>query len=187
MRGKNGAMTKFDVERGIGDFELDELAALHAEVDCDTQALAALHAERLVCRRGCSDCCVDGLTVVRLEAERIRRAHRDLLEAGAPHPEGACAFLDEQGACRIYAERPLVCRVQGLPLRVLFENDEDEIEERRDVCPKNFTRGPALASLAERDCWLVGPHELRLTRLDQHSGGSDETRIALRDLFRRRA
>ena len=34
-----------------------------------------------------------------------------------PHPPGACAMLDADGACRVYAARPYVCRTQGLPLR----------------------------------------------------------------------
>jgi len=121
--------------------------------------------------------------VTRVEAERIRARHGDLLATATPHPVGACAFLDADGACRIYADRPLVCRSQGLPLRILFEDESGEIEERRDICPLNLEGGPPLAALAEDDCWLVGIHELRLTAIDEASGGSDETRIRLRDLF----
>ncbi|MFO0691731.1 MAG: YkgJ family cysteine cluster protein, partial [Myxococcota bacterium] len=87
------------------DRALAELVALHDEVDRETRALAALHAGRLQCRRGCSACCVDELTVTRIEALRIERAHPELLARGTPHAVGACAFLDERGACRIYAER----------------------------------------------------------------------------------
>src|SRR5262245_46152814 len=94
-----------------------ELRALHDEVDARAAALAQRHAGRLRCGRGCSACCVDELTVFEVEAERIRRAHTDLLVSGEPHAAGACAFLDAHGACRIYADRPYVCRTQGLPLR----------------------------------------------------------------------
>ena len=45
---------------------------IHAEVDRRAEALAELHRDRLQCRRGCHDCCVDGLTVFEVEAERIR-------------------------------------------------------------------------------------------------------------------
>ena len=48
------------------------LAALYREIDRRAAHLRALHADRLQCRRGCSDCCVDELTVFELEAENIR-------------------------------------------------------------------------------------------------------------------
>ncbi|MBY0401276.1 YkgJ family cysteine cluster protein [Myxococcota bacterium] len=162
---------------------LAELEALHDELDRETRALASLHAGRLQCRRGCHGCCVDELTVTRIEALRIERAHPELLATGTPHPVGACAFLDEAGACRVYAERPLVCRSQGLPLRLYFEDEDGEIEERRDICPLNLEGGPPLAVLPEEACWLVGVHELRLSAIDEAAGGSDETRVRLRDLF----
>src|SRR5882724_80743 len=84
------------------------IVALHVEVARETRRLHVLHAARLECRKGCSSCCVDGLTVFEVEAENIRAHHADLLAANAPHAEGACAFLDEHGACRIYGERPYV-------------------------------------------------------------------------------
>ena len=165
------------------DRALNDLVALHDELDRETRALASVHAGRLQCRRGCHACCVDELTVTQIEAERIRRAHPDLLATGAPHPVGGCAFLDEEGACRVYAERPLVCRSQGLPLRILFEDEAEEIEERRDICPLNLEGGPPLEALPEEQCWLVGVHELRLAAIDEGAGGSDETRVRLRNLF----
>jgi hypothetical protein len=173
-------------EKGDED-DLHDLVALHDEVDREVRALATVHADRLQCRRGCHACCVDELTVTQVEAERIRRAHPELLAAGTPHPVGACAFLDGEGACRVYAERPLVCRSQGLPLQIFFEDEQDEIEERRDICPLNLEGGPPLESLPEDQCWLVGPYELRLATLDERAGGSDESRVRLRDLFRTRA
>ncbi len=167
--------------------EIEAVTALHAEVDEAALALALRHADRLQCRRGCHACCVDELTVTRIEAEQIRRAHPGLLATGPPHPVGACAFLDAEGACRIYAERPLVCRTQGLPLQMFFEDEAGEIEERRDICPLNLEGGPPLEALAEEALWLVGVHELRLSSIDEAAGGSDETRIRLRDLFAREA
>lgn len=169
------------------DASIRLLAALHAEVDAAARALAHRHADRLQCRRGCHACCNDELTVTRIEAERIRQAHPELLAKGAPHPVGGCAFLDGEGACRIYAERPLVCRTQGLPLQIYFEDEAGEIEERRDICPLNLEGGPPLEQLADDALWLVGVHELRLSAIDEAAGGGDETRIRLRDLFARDA
>jgi Fe-S-cluster containining protein len=165
------------------DAPLAALVALHDEIDREAAALAVVHGARLQCRRGCHACCVDDLTVTRIEAERIRRVHPALLAEGRPHPAGACAFLDDEGACRIYAERPSVCRSQGLPLRMFFEDEAGEIEERRDICPLNLEGGPPLAALPEEQLWLVGIHELRLAAIDEAAGGSDETRIPLRELF----
>lgn len=175
--------TDADARAGEG---LRALGDLHDEIDRAARALARVHADRLQCRRGCHACCVDELTVTRIEALRIRRAHPELLATGAPHPIGACAFLDEEGACRTYAERPLVCRSQGLPLQIYFEDEDGEIEERRDICPLNLEGGPPLDLLDDEALWLVGVHELRLASIDEAAGGSDEERVRLRDLFARK-
>ncbi len=151
---------------------------LHAEIDAAAARLAERHAARLHCRRGCSACCVDGITVFEIEAERIRAHHADLLASGAPHPRGACAFLDGEGACRIYADRPYVCRTQGLPLRWL---DERRSAELRDICPLNEA-GEPIESLPADECWTLGPFERRLAEL-QRRFGHDGERITLRELF----
>ena len=52
---------------------------LHAEVDARAAAIAEKHAGLLECRRGCFGCCVDGITVFEVEAERIRAGAADLL------------------------------------------------------------------------------------------------------------
>lgn len=197
----------------VGEAEgaLASLYDLHAEIDREVGLLSKRHAERLQCRRGCSACCVDDLTVESVEAARIQRAHPELLRDAAPHPPGACAFLDADGSCRVYADRPSVCRSQGLPLRFFLENDEDEIEERRDICPLNLEGGPPLEQLAEEDCWLLGPFELRLAAIadayasepfggergrefrgESREQSNEEAsthgkRVALRDLFARAA
>lgn len=159
---------------------LAALLRLHAEVDARARELAARNAARLQCKRGCSGCCVDGITVFAIEAERIRTNNKELLEEGAPHAPGACAFLDAVGACRIYADRPYVCRTQGLPLRWL---DEERSAELRDICPLNETSEP-IESLTEDSCWTLGPVEARLAEL-QSASGEPGNRIALRALFAR--
>ncbi|MBI3798314.1 MAG: YkgJ family cysteine cluster protein, partial [Deltaproteobacteria bacterium] len=102
-----------------------------------------------------------------------------------PHTEGACAFLNEEGACRIYAHRPYVCRTQGLPLRWIEEREDGSVSEMRDICPLN-ERGEPLENLAEEACWSIGPFEGRLARLQAAAGNGEMQRIALRDLFMRR-
>jgi hypothetical protein len=160
---------------------LTALERLHAEVDRAADALAARHGDRLNCEPGCSGCCVDGISVFGIEAERIRRHADELLANGHPRAEGACAFLDDSGACRIYELRPYVCRTQGLPLR-WTEPRGDAVVELRDICPLN-EEGPPLEALEPDACWEIGPFEARLAELDRRwSGGAP--RIALRSLFR---
>lgn len=171
--------------RSSGEIEaVGAVAALHAEVDTAAAAVARHHAGRLRCRRGCADCCVDGLTVFAVEAELIRRRHAILLVAGSPHAEGACAFLDEEGACRIYADRPYVCRTQGLPLRWIVEDDDGPAGEMRDICPLN-EEGPPVETLPEETCWTIGPFEARLAALQAELTPGAPARIALRTLFDR--
>ena len=171
-----------------GRAALEALRDLHAELDRAAEQVASRVAPRLQCARGCSACCLDDLTVAPVEAERIRVAAPALLEEGEPGPIGACAFLDADGACRVYADRPSVCRTQGLPLRVFYENDDDEIVEHRDICALNLDGGPPLDQLDEADCWLVGPHELKLAAIDDRfvdASGVGAARVPLRTLFRR--
>lgn len=147
---------------------------LHQEVDRRAAALAAKHAAKLACARGCSGCCVDNLTVFEVEAERIRRGAAALLASATPHPPGRCAFLGSEGECRIYALRPYVCRTQGLPLRWLV--DEAEVEYR-DICELNDV---PVETLEPAECWTLGEVEERLARMQR-----DGRRVALRDLFQR--
>jgi hypothetical protein len=126
---------------------------------------------------------VDDLTVFAIEAERIRRSHRRLLEEGRPHPPGRCAFLDAGGACRVYDDRPYVCRTQGLPLRWIEPTDTIDSVEYRDICPLNEDGERPVEKLAVRECWTLGPAEQRLASL-QLAWGGDDRRVHLRDLFR---
>ena len=161
---------------------LDALAEVHQDVDAEAGRLAALHAARLRCGRGCWSCCVDGLTVFEVEAENIRRHSAALLQEGTPHAEGACAFLDDTGACRIYAHRPYVCRTQGLPLRWIEETPDDGLVELRDICPLN-EEGEPLESIPANACWTIGPFEKRLARLQARVDGGELRRVPLRALF----
>ena len=168
---------------------VDWVERVHDVVDGLVAPIVAGHGARLRCRAGCNVCCSDGLTVFALEAAVIARHHGELLTNGTPHADGGCAFLDETGACRIYAHRPYVCRTQGLPLRWL-EHDDEGPAEVRDICPLN-AEGPALEELTADECWTLGPFEERLgARQAALDAGAPEagdekpsTRVALRSLF----
>ena len=156
------------------------LTDLHDEVARSAGTLEGRHVDRLRCGRGCRDCCVDGITVFEVEAERIRRHHASLLREGRPHPPGACAFLDPDGACRVYADRPYVCRTQGLPLRWLVRNEAGPTVEYRDICPLNDDPASPLEELGSDECWTLGPVEGRLATLQRELGGEPLRRIGLR-------
>ncbi len=127
---------------------------------------------------------MDDLTVLPIEAQAIRAAHAELLAEGAPHPQGACAFLDQEGACRIYDVRPYVCRTQGLPLR--WVDPEAEVE-RRDIC-RLHDPGERLLRLEPSQCWSLGPVEAQLAALHRETEGRfprNQDRVSLRSLFDR--
>lgn len=151
---------------------------LHASVDRRAAELSALHRDRLACRRGCFDCCVDGITVFEIEAEKIRAGAAGLLKSAEPHPAGRCAFLGAEGECRIYELRPYVCRTQGLPLRW---TDDESATEYRDICALN-DEGEPIEELEPDQCWSIGEIEEALARLQIETHGALR-RVALRDLF----
>lgn len=125
----------------------DYVAQLHTLVDTLTAPVAATHQARIQCTRGCAGCCADGLTVFEVEADHIRRSAPAVLHGQQPHPPGACAMLDADGACRIYAARPYVCRTQGLPLRWAEADPDNAAQaiELRDICPLNADGPPSTA------------------------------------------
>ena len=183
----------------------EAIVQFHRVIDELTLPLETRHRERLQCRKGCSDCCVDDISVYDVEAECIRQRHGELLRSGEPHAPGACAFLDEEGACRVYEHRPYVCRSQGLPLRWTEYDEQGQGIERRDICPLN-EEGTPITQLPAEACWSIGWAEGALAQLQGTLDGLDElsfdddddddfdkpgenrmNRVALRDLFSKRA
>lgn len=163
---------------------IDDLLEIHREIDRAARPLERLHHERMRCGRGCHDCCVDGITVFEVEADRIRNAHAELLRNAEPHPEGKCAFLDPDGACRVYEDRPYVCRTQGLPLRWVKDAPDGLPVEHRDICPLNDA-GTPITDLDPGECWLLGPYEGRIAHLQSGLDGGEMRRVPLRSLFAR--
>lgn len=161
---------------------MEWIERFHAAVDEVAKPIAERHGDRLRCRVGCHDCCADGITVFEIEADRIVARHEELLEHGEPHAEGACAFLDGEGRCRIYEDRPYVCRTQGLPLRWIEEDDDGGAYESRDICPLN-DEGPPLEELESEACWSIGPFEAKLAERQHAEDGGQGRRVALRELF----
>ncbi|MBM4282923.1 MAG: YkgJ family cysteine cluster protein [Deltaproteobacteria bacterium] len=132
------------------DDELAEYRALVDKVDAAVAAAAARAGEQVTCRAGCSSCCVDGLSVMPVEAHAIAAhvaAHGlDAVRAS----EDACVFLDGRGRCRVYAARPLLCRTHGLPLRTREPDGRGAlpIVDDLSVCGLNFTGRPPVPAEA---------------------------------------
>ena len=186
VRESSGGGVRVDFASGPDLPDDPSLRGLRVELDAMTRRLSVLHAARLACKRGCSSCCVDDLSVFEVEAAPIRQRFAALLATEAPHPEGGCAFLDASGGCRIYAERPYVCRTQGLPLRWL-DDEQEQTVERRDICPLNETDEP-IEELADIDCFTLGPFEEGLARLQlahdvANASANPSPRVKLRELF----
>ena len=99
------------------------------------------------------------------------------------HFEARCRNLADDLLCRIYEQRPYVCRTQGLPLRWLDAGPSGETVEYRDVCPLNEGEGaPPIESLDPSACWAIGPVEGKLAQLQAETGDPGR-RVPLRSLF----
>lgn len=84
------------------------------------------NAKDIYCRKGCSNCCYQRVTVTEDEAEllvgEIKTAEQaitlrqqaeiaDTTDAWAKcWPNSACVFLSKDGECTVYDKRPMVCR-----------------------------------------------------------------------------
>lgn len=127
-------------------------------------SVAASRREDVQCARGCSSCCVVGLTVCAVEATRLRRAI-DGLEAGVRQKVRSQASDDSRtqcvllvdDSCVVYDARPMVCRTQGLPLAyeagtIPAERLSARASDGRDLtwCPLNYTeQAPKAAEILD--------------------------------------
>lgn len=136
-----------------------EYRAVLAKVDAKFAEIQARHPQQFACRRGCHSCCLPGLTVAEVERAHIAQwlaEHPEKMQelgelaAANPHEGQRCALLDAQGACAIFAVRPLMCRVHGAPTRVTLQA---EAAVQLDVCRLNFAApgAPALMDLPPGD------------------------------------
>jgi len=107
-------------------------AALVQIVDAALAEAARLSGPWLVCRPGCTQCCLGPFSINQLDARRLRqglaaldasdldRAAR-VRERARAHQESddePCPALDPAtGCCDLYAARPLTCRTFGPPVR----------------------------------------------------------------------
>ncbi len=141
--------------------------------------------QQMACRRGCDSCCTH-IGVMAVEAISLALAVAALPDAEAKKLRTRarrmrkgknCPLLDE-GACLLYAVRPIICRTQGLPL-LLAEDGR----KRVDHCPLNFRGldslpGETVLNLENLNQSLVAVNLHWLGELSQAASGFPE-RIAV--------
>lgn len=117
------------------------------KVDRFCSALIQKHYQNIRCRRGCTDCCIQDLSLLPVEFHFLQQGldqnEGEVLGRASP-ADSQCALL-HQGACRQYQRRPIICRTHGLPLLVSTDSGG-----HRDCCPKNF-KGRPVDQLPETD------------------------------------
>lgn len=160
---------------------LQALKQFYAALDTHIHSLEKKNASRINCKKGCFSCCKDDLEVFGIEAAFILQNEMELLKSGTPAAVGACAFLDTEGACRIYESRPFVCRTHGVPIAYLQEDEEGEFE-LRDICPLNEA-GEPLEELQEEKIFQNTPWEEKLAMLQLMADQGKMEREKLRSLF----
>jgi Fe-S-cluster containining protein len=142
----------------------------------------------LVCKLGCTECCMGSFPITQLDAVRLREGHAELeqndparaarvlrrcsemVARGEQRDEDPCPVLDpETGACDLYAARPVTCRTFGPPVRWG--------DGPLGICELNF-RGATDEEIAgcelELDVWQV-----EAALLEDLERGTGETSVAL--------
>jgi Fe-S-cluster containining protein len=158
---------------------LRNLRALRHKVDQHAQRVETTFAAHFACRRGCDGCCQTERSVSAVELAGVREGLDQLdeptrarLGASTSH----CSMLVD-GACAVYAHRPLICRSHGLPL---------VMDEQLDVCPLNFEQLD-IAELPLPEVLNVGSVTAVLVAVNalycQEEGADPRARTELRDLL----
>lgn len=171
----------------------ERLDELWKKIDAFTSRVASRYPGALACASGCSDCCHREITVTSIEAERVAAlvlelpaSERATLAANSASSDPCVALLPD-GACSIYAARPVVCRSHGLPLRFVEPTKQGKTSlPILDVCPKNFVDrdlsaiDPACVLDQQTLSVLLGAIDALHAR---ETGAAEGSRYALRDVL----
>lgn len=162
---------------------LKALEQFYKALDNQIHLIEEKNKGRINCKKGCFSCCKDDLEVFGVEAAYIQKKESNFLESNSPRPTGMCAFLDDEGACRIYNSRPFVCRTHGVPISYLVEEDNEWFDER-DICPLN-EEGEPLEDLPQEKLFQNNAWEEKLAQLQIITDKGKMERVLLRDLFKK--
>jgi Fe-S-cluster containining protein len=133
------------------------------KIDQHIEKVRRRYPRAFVCKSGCADCCVSGISVWRIEYENIREYLKlSAVSFQSSAKKDKCPFLNDECLCSIYTCRPIVCRLWGAP--ILFGPGEyplpnaDEISKRitsdkgvLTCCNKNFTEDSSLKKTKAED------------------------------------
>lgn len=162
--------------------ELKNIVDFYNLLDKKIKLTEEINKDILNCKKGCSDCCIDEITVFQIEADNIKMHVNQINRDELLNEENKCAFLDIENKCTIYEQRPYVCRTQGLPLKWIEEDEKGNYIEYRDICSINEEK-TLVENLNSEDMWLIGPFEETLRNL-QLNKYDNLNRIQLKELLR---
>ena len=118
---------------------IEEYRGLRSRIDEKIKRLEELHGSDITCHSGCTACCVN-LTVFPVEffaiLEDLKKTHT-IQRASFFHESAPCGFLNEEGLCRIYPFRPIICRTHGLPI-LFLDDSQRESSWEVSFCELNF-------------------------------------------------
>jgi hypothetical protein len=124
--------------------------------------------QSIKCKMKCSECCVAGINLWRVEFDRISTCINDegIEIYSSSCKSDRCVMLDENGLCSIYHARPVVCRLWGAPLLLSSSDSTDNIERTPHIsapckigssektlicCSKNFSEEIKSGTLPAND------------------------------------
>lgn len=173
---------------------MNKIQELYQKLRSFEEQLSAEFKNKLECKNLCSRCCYVDLSVFEVEANNIKEWYSSLppeqkheltniwktipqTETKNFHGEKAlsCVFLKNE-SCTIYEARPLICRTQGLALKVKIQK-----EDFLDICPLNED---ALTELRDKDVLNLELLNHLLSLIEQDDAeGEARARIPLVDLL----
>jgi hypothetical protein len=164
---------------------LIEYEMLVADIDQRCGEIIDRYGDQIRCARGCKgNCCRIHLSISAVEAYHLRVAlrtypdhRRSTIQASARRaaPTGPCPLLD-QGACSMYADRLLMCRTHGLPLRHRYRGSSSV-----GCCQKNFRHLP---SIPDDACIDLDRLNARLAAINRRFLSKYEGSHVLQDRYR---
>lgn len=123
---------------------------LLAKVDSLSARIVEQCGDNITCHKGCDECCrhfsifwVEAVNLANFLAG-LPQKQLDFLRNRAQNlaNQEACPLLVD-GACAVYAARPIICRTHGLPILI-----RDGAAQTIDFCPRNFTQAETLPGQA---------------------------------------
>ncbi|NUN12737.1 MAG: YkgJ family cysteine cluster protein [Myxococcales bacterium] len=173
-----------------GAVTVANLTNLHTKIDQFFVRVLDKYPDEMSCRRQCSGCCHQSLSLTGVEMARVvsavdrldndtrMRLRNRLTQKLTPD---VCPLLEDD-LCIIYDDRPTICRSHGVPIHVT-DNTGRVV---RDVCPLNFSGGGNLNN-------IPGDFVLDIDRINQilgviqhlaaQSGEVPTARLAMRDVL----